>query len=61
MGPLAEIVIDDCIDAMGLARETMPREMTSTLVERISSEIRDVEKRVRFQQTMLGILRSQAA
>ena len=61
MGPLAEIVIDDCIDAMGLSRESMPREMASALVERISAEIRDIEKRVRFQQTMLGILRSQAA
>ncbi|MGH2634207.1 MAG: DUF4388 domain-containing protein [Tepidiformaceae bacterium] len=61
MGPLAEIIIDDCIDGMGLTRESLPREMVSTLVERIASEIRDVEKRVRFQQTMLAILRNQAA
>lgn len=61
MGPLAEIIIDDCLDAMGATRESLPRDMVSTLVERIAAEIRDAEKRIRFQQTMLSILRSQAA
>jgi hypothetical protein len=61
MGPLAEIIIDDAIADMNTTRETFPREMVSALAERIASEIRDIDKRVAFQQTMLGLLRSQAA
>lgn len=60
MGPLAEIIIDDCIADMGATRDEFPREMVSALVERVAGEIRDAEKRVTFQQTMLGILRNGA-
>ena len=34
-----------------------PREAVASLAERISGEIREPEKRVRFQQTMLQMLR----
>jgi hypothetical protein len=58
MGPLAEIIIDDAIADMNTTRDTFPREQVSALAERISAEIRDIDKRVAFQQTILGLLRS---
>jgi hypothetical protein len=61
MGPLAEIIIDDAIADMGSTRDTFPRELISALAERIASEIRDTDKRVAFQQTMLSLLRGQPA
>lgn len=61
MGPLAEIIVDDAVADMGATRETFPRELVSALAERIAAEIRDTDKRVAFQQTMLSLLRSQAA
>ena len=61
MGPLAEIVIDDALDAMSITRATLPRDAVPVLAERISADIRDDDKRVRFQQTMLAAIRGQAA
>ena len=57
MGPLAEIIIDDAIEEMGETRETFPKVQVSWLAERISSEILDPGKRVRFQAIMLDELR----
>jgi hypothetical protein len=57
LGPLAEIIIDDAVEDLGFTRATFPRDGVASLAERISSEIRDAEKRVRFQQTMLQMLR----
>jgi hypothetical protein len=61
MGPLAEVIIDDAVEGMGFTRATLPREAVSNLCERIAGEIRDDEHRVRFQQTILSMLRSRAA
>jgi DNA-binding MarR family transcriptional regulator len=61
MGPLAEVIIDDAVEEMGCTRATLPREAVSHLCERIAAEIRDDEHRVRFQQTILSMLRSRAA
>ena len=61
LGPLAEIIIDDTVEDLGFTRATFPRDMVASLAERISAEIKDNEKRVRFQQTMLAMLRPQAA
>jgi hypothetical protein len=61
MGPLAEVIVDDAVEGMGFTRATLPREAVSTLCERIAAEIRDDAHRVRFQQTMLSMLRSRAA
>lgn len=57
LGPLAEIIIDDGVEDLGFTRANFPRDAVASLAERISSEIRDPEKRVRFQQTMLQMLR----
>ncbi len=61
MGPLAEIIIDDTLEDVGFTRATLPRSEMSAVAERISAEIRDPEKRSRFQQTMLAALRAPAA
>jgi hypothetical protein len=61
LGPLAEIIIDDTVEELGFTRATFPRDMVATLAERISSEIKDNDNRIRFQQTMLAMLRPQAA
>lgn len=58
MGPLAEIIIDDAVEDLGFTRESFPREGVAGLAERISGEIREPDKRVRFQQTMLQMLRA---
>ena len=57
MGPLAEIIVDDAIEEMGETRESFPKVSVSWLAERISSEILDPGKRVRFQAIMLDELR----
>jgi len=61
VGPLAEIIIDDCLDALGHTRQDLPRDAIARLAEAISNEITDPEKRLKFQQTMLAMLRGQAA
>ncbi|WP_322796368.1 DUF4388 domain-containing protein [Tepidiforma sp.] len=61
VGPLAEIIIDDCLDAMGYTRQDFPRDGVAALAEAVSNEITDAEKRVRFQQTMLAMLRGNRA
>ena len=61
MGPLAEIIIDDTVEALGFTRSTLPRSAMASVTERISMEIRDSAKRVKYQQTMLDILRGSAA
>ncbi len=61
LGPLAEIIIDDAVEDLGFTRSTLPRDAIASLAERVSAEIRDTDKRVRFQQTMLAMLRQPAA
>ncbi|MEO8540506.1 MAG: DUF4388 domain-containing protein [bacterium] len=57
LGPLAEIIIDDAVEDLGFTRATFPRDAVASLAERISGEIREPDKRVKFQQTMLQMLR----
>jgi len=57
IGPVAPIILDDAITALGEKREAFPRERLADLVERVSEEIRDATKRLRFQQTMLEAIR----
>lgn len=57
LGPLAEIIIDDAVEDLGFTRATFPRDAVGGLAEKISGEIRDPDKRVKFQQTMLQMLR----
>ena len=61
VGPLASIIIDDAIEDFGSTRDAFPRELVSSLVERVASEIRAPDQRVHFQQTMLTAMRQLAA
>ena len=58
---MASIIVDDAIEDLGASRDAFPRELVSSLVERVAGEIREPDKRVQFQQTMLATLRQLAA
>jgi predicted regulator of Ras-like GTPase activity (Roadblock/LC7/MglB family) len=53
MGPVATLIIDDEMTALGVAKDSFPRDRVAELVEKISAEIADEGKRASFQQIML--------
>ena len=57
LGPIASVIVDDQIAEMGAQRDAFPRNKAAELVEAVSSEIKDEGKRIRFQRSMLEILR----
>ena len=57
IGPLAGIIIEEEITALGEKRESFPRDRIAELIERVSEQVHDPNKRVRFQQVMLDALR----
>ena len=57
MGPIADIIISDAIEELGETRENFPFQKASKLVEKVSMEISDEEKRLSFQKAMLDILK----
>src|SRR5574341_41936 len=46
IGPVASVIIEDEVIALGETRENFPRDRVAELVERVSEEIRDEQKRV---------------
>ncbi|MBL8150568.1 MAG: DUF4388 domain-containing protein [Blastocatellia bacterium] len=57
IGPMAPIVIDDCIEMLGYRRSEVPKDMVPSLLERLAEEIPDNDRRVRFQESMLEIMK----
>jgi len=57
MGPIGPVIIDDEIRLLGEDRGAFPQEKAAELVERISLEIADGEKRAQFQKQMVAVLR----
>ena len=57
IGPIAEAVIEDEIESLGEIKEKFPYDKISTLIERISEEIDDPNKKIIFQKKMLEILK----
>lgn len=57
MGPIAEIILSEEINALGEKRERFPRDRIAELVEHISKAITDEGERMRFQQIMLEAIR----
>ena len=53
MGPVATLIIDDEVAALGADKDAFPRDRMAELVEKVSSEIADERKRANFQQSML--------
>jgi predicted regulator of Ras-like GTPase activity (Roadblock/LC7/MglB family) len=56
MGPVAILLVDDGVAALGAARDSFPRDRVTELVAKVSSEITDEGKRASFQQTMLEVI-----
>jgi predicted transcriptional regulator len=57
VGPLASIIVEDEIAALGENRDDFPRDKLADLVERVSEAIKDNTKRVAFQRLMLEAIR----
>jgi hypothetical protein len=57
IGPMAPIVIDDCAEMLGHNRTELPRDVVPALLERLAEEIPDTHRRVRFQESMLEIMK----
>ena len=53
MGPIATLIVDDGVAALGANKGSFPRDRVTELVEKVSAEIADEDKRASFQQTML--------
>lgn len=58
IGPMGPVIIDEVVTAMGKTRESFPRSQVADLIERISGDIEDDQKRLHFQQIMLDMLRA---
>lgn len=58
IGPVASIIIDDVIQEYGTTRATLPKNKVAGLVEMVSKEISDQDKRIAFQQKMLKEIRN---
>ncbi|MCS6884595.1 MAG: DUF4388 domain-containing protein [Acidobacteriota bacterium] len=57
IGPMAPIVMDDCVEMLGHKRSEFPKEYFPALLERLAEEIPDSDRRVRFQESMLEIMK----
>lgn len=57
VGPVAQIIIDDILLEMNMARSTIKRNMVFTFVEAVSNEITDESKQLEFQEIMLFIFK----
>jgi hypothetical protein len=57
IGPMAPIVIDDCAEMLGHHRNELPKDMLPSLIEKLAEEIPDSDRRVRFQESMLEIMK----
>ncbi len=57
MGPLASIIVEDEIAALGESMDRFPRDRLADLIERVSESIKDSNKRVNFQRVMLDAIR----
>ena len=57
IGPMAPMIIEEAVAALGETKTTLPRAKVAALIERIGAEIDSADKRARFQQLMLGMLK----
>ena len=56
IGPVASIIIDETIEKMGESRFEFPTSKIAALVEKVSNEIKQEEKRLNFSQIMIRAL-----
>lgn len=58
IGPMASIIIDEAIEDLGETRSAFPQDKIAALVEKVSSEITDEEKKMNFSKIMIEQLKS---
>ncbi len=56
MGPIATLIINDEMAALGAAKDSFPRDRVAELVAKVSTEITDEGKRASFQQIMREVI-----
>lgn len=56
IGPIARLVIEDCLDQLGAHRSRFPSTKAPQLVQRIATKITDLSARKRFIQQMTSKL-----
>ena len=59
IGPIATLIIDEEIEALGESRASFPWDKATHLIEKVSTEIADERKRLRFTEPALQALREQ--
>ncbi len=57
VGPIADVIIEDVVSDMGHTISRFPRHRAAELIDLIAREIRNEERRIAFQQTMLSRIR----
>lgn len=57
VGPIAPILIDDAIAGLGYQRSSFPVERVAELINSLSMEIKEKDKRLAFQQYMIKLLK----
>ena len=57
IGPIAPVILDEQIERMGSSRHYFPKSRLAELAEWLSREIPSEVKQVRFQQTMVQLLK----
>ena len=57
VGPMAEFLINDVADDMGLAIDKMPKTQAAELISALSLEIPDDGNRMQFKKTMLELIK----
>jgi hypothetical protein len=58
IGPVASYIIDDVLWELNENRDKFLKEKIPLLIESISQEIKDEDKRFEFQQEMLGVIKN---
>ena len=57
IGPIAAVIIDEEIEALGESRQSLPWDKATHLIEKVSKEIADEVKRLQFTEAALHALR----
>jgi len=58
IGPMAPIIIDETLDEFHESRDNFPTDRIAVLIEKVSSEISDENKKLRFYQSMIDSLKT---
>jgi hypothetical protein len=56
IGPMADIVVEDCVAELKLDVSAIPVEQAAEVINRVALEIPDEDGRIRFKKAMIAIL-----